>query len=472
MTVNCNHDDVNGEPLNMGRGVIRASSHADPSVQDEKVLVEFDNSSDWTGPQWVNIHSEFDVFLVEDALVGVVSDTATPGTNHPVLTFKAIVENAKYSINSNNFRLVEHLTPDRTLDFVNESNIVHLKEDDVRRMCDRADTSDWVCARNWLSFQQSQQVLLSWPSRAINSRVRVYNIATNSQWYSGRIIAANENAKLVTILDDSGMEHVENAALVQMELDNRDFNMTSKGSGNVSKPRGRTSTEEHPMIKQPKLDASGSAVDFSLNSPTCSQGPARQLMATTDATSEEYSSSSSITRSLQLDPGSRNVFSDLMTPQPNQGASQPGGTPVVFAITRSPLPVSKSSPSGMSASAASVLAASRSPPPNPDSSKIKTLLGYRPSVMFVIPTTVAPTQGSSPTYAETRGTPGNQQGSGEGAGRAGLTQQRSVYRLPPGVEYIGTIPLQIRSPPKNCGIFTPSTATEVGVTPTDRKSVV
>src|SRR6218665_3717560 len=42
-------------------------------------------------------------------------------------TFKAIVENAKYSINSNNFRLVEHLTPDRTLDFVNESNIVHLK---------------------------------------------------------------------------------------------------------------------------------------------------------------------------------------------------------------------------------------------------------------------------------------------------------------------------------------------------------
>jgi len=36
VTVNCNHDDVNGEPLNMGRGVIRASSHADPSVQDEK----------------------------------------------------------------------------------------------------------------------------------------------------------------------------------------------------------------------------------------------------------------------------------------------------------------------------------------------------------------------------------------------------------------------------------------------------
>lgn len=36
VTVNCNRNDINGEPLNMGRGVIRASSHADPAAQDEK----------------------------------------------------------------------------------------------------------------------------------------------------------------------------------------------------------------------------------------------------------------------------------------------------------------------------------------------------------------------------------------------------------------------------------------------------
>lgn len=42
-------------------------------------MVEFDDALHWKARKWVAIYSEFDVFLVEDTLVGLVEDSLPEG---------------------------------------------------------------------------------------------------------------------------------------------------------------------------------------------------------------------------------------------------------------------------------------------------------------------------------------------------------------------------------------------------------
>lgn len=49
---------------------------------------------------------------------------------------------------------------------------------------------------SWMQFQQSQQIMISYPLRAVGHLVKVYNIGNSSQWYFGRIIGFTENTKV------------------------------------------------------------------------------------------------------------------------------------------------------------------------------------------------------------------------------------------------------------------------------------
>uniref|UniRef100_A0AAY4ERJ0 JmjC domain-containing protein n=1 Tax=Denticeps clupeoides TaxID=299321 RepID=A0AAY4ERJ0_9TELE len=230
-------------------GVIRAASHRDVHCAELSVCVEFDHE-EWQKRQWLRLHQDFQIFLLEQRLVWARRNAGTPPPPHasngkpvlwPALSFRPLLGQATLGSVS----LVEFLS-DRQLEFhsADAKHQTYQDEAGILNPLLRDNPSLQEEVKAWLKQQKVQEIFTQGKYSLNGLRVKVYRQDSATQWFTGIITQHDQQSRTMIVMNDQVLEPQNvDPSLVQMMFIDDVVNSLLSGESITARRRPRTNKQ-------------------------------------------------------------------------------------------------------------------------------------------------------------------------------------------------------------------------------------